>query len=209
MTPILVVSILSPLIPLITGMKKRLTLLWLYCLTGLAFELGITLFKRVFHINYLLPSNLYLLVECVFISFLFRKAVFHRALTFYLVLVSLCLFFVITTVSGSVFQLNHLGASVLSLSYIVFAMLCLYGILKEQRTVYLEENWLFWLAVAFILYSSGNVLIFLFRPYLIDRDYEVFRKLWFYLYLMLNILKNILIAVALYRFKPAHHERSG
>lgn len=96
--------------------------------------------------------------------------------------------------------MNTSGAALFSLIYIVFSIVGLARILQSQQVLFLDKYWFFWLCVSFLLYSSGNVLLFLFRIILIQKDPELYRVLWIYLFCSLNILKNIFFAVALSRY---------
>lgn len=70
--------------------------------------------------------------------------------------------------------------------------------MKSERLVNLAHSSLFIISVAILLYASGSYMLFLFKPYLERINLEMMRRFWFYLFLPLNILKNILIAIALY-----------
>jgi hypothetical protein len=172
---LLIFSILCPLIPLIAGIKKRFTLLWLYVMTGFCFDLVVVTQKRLLHVNQHPASNLFVLVEFILISALF----------------------VADTLNKTIYDLNAFFASFFSLAYILYAITGFYVVLQKQKVLFLEKSSFFWINVAFLVYASGNLLLFLFKDYLRQNNAEFFGLLWHTFFLVLNISKNIFLAIAL------------
>jgi hypothetical protein len=193
-------------VPLIVGLKNRSTLLWLYPLTGLIFDVSITLFKRVLHVNHKWPLNLFVLLEFLIISLLYRKAVFKNNTFFSWFVALFGVAFIANTISTSLTTFNVLGTSIAAFVYIVYCLCGFYRILQAQEVIYLEKSWFFWLNVALTIYASGSFLVFLFMNYLETAHNQLFLKIWGLVFLTLNITKNLLIAVALYHYKPAQRE---
>jgi hypothetical protein len=202
----LVLSILSPVIPLTIGYKKRSTLLWIYPLVGLLFDLTIFLFKRVLLLHPGWLGNLYLLIEFIIISFLYRDKIFKTSKLFNVFVIVFSFFLLSHTLFSSVKSFNVVGASFSNFIYIVYGVLGFYHLLQKQEVLYLEKAWFFWLNTALIIYASGNFLLFLFMDYLMALDKEMFLKIWYSVFQLLNITKNLLIAVALYHYKPPARE---
>jgi hypothetical protein len=100
---------------------------------------------------------------------------------------------------------NLMAASVAHFFYIILCITGFYSLLQKQEFVYLEKSWFFWLNTALTIYASGNFLLFLFMDYLNTLDRPLFLKIW-NIFFLLNITKNLLIAVALYHYKPAPRE---
>jgi len=191
---------LSPLIPLLTGYRNRRSLLWLYCFVGFVFEWFISLARRGLHINYFLPSNIYLLTEFVLVCFLFRSRLIMNRYAFWTLLFGLSALFIVHTVAKGPQEFNTSGAALFSLSYIVLSIAGLAQILQSKEVLFLDKYWFFWLCIAFLIYASGNILLFLFRLVMIKADFQLYRILWFYLYCPLNIAKNLFFAIALSRY---------
>lgn len=205
--PFLMMSILSLLIPLSVGIRKRDTLLWRYCLTGFLFEIMITLLRRTTYGNYYIPSNFFLLTEFVIVSFLFKRGgIFKSDVTFYAFVSSLSALFVLTSVHKSVWELNLTGGSLFYFTYILYGIAGLHRILRRQEHIFLDKNWFFWLCASFTIHSAGGFFVFLFRDILMQKDWKEFMALWTYIFLSLNVLKNILISIAIYRYKRPYNE---
>lgn len=99
------------------------------------------------------------------------------------------------------------GGSFFAFTYILYSILGFYAILKEQKIIYLERSWFFWLNVAIIIYASGAFLLFLFKSDLVRINEKFYLKLWNNIFLILNTVKNLLLAVALYYYpKRKDHE---
>lgn len=192
-----IISILSPLFPLIAGFRRRFTLLWLYVLTGFSFDLLITLIRRVLHWPHYLAANLFVLAEFLLVSFIYKDKIFKKPALFYSFTGLLSLFFIATTYEKAVADFNTFGSSFFSFSYIIYGIAGLYTLLQEQKVVFLEKSSFFWVNVAFIIYASGNFLLFLFRYYLQENDLELYKLLWSTFFLSLNVVKNILLGIAL------------
>lgn len=155
--------------------------------------------KRVLHVNYDWASNLFVLVEFFFLSFYYRDKIFRNKTVFYTVLATLSTFFVVQTLRAdkSIWHFNTYGSCVFCLTYIIYCILGMYALLKEQKVIFLDRSPLFWVNVGFILYSSGSFLLFLFKIYLQETDMDLLRTLWTAFFLPCNILKNIALAIGL------------
>jgi hypothetical protein len=165
--------------------------------------------RRVLEISHKWPANLFMLLEFILLSIVYREQIIKNKKLFSLfVLAGSCLF-VAHTITTSIMSFNMLGSSFFFFSYLVYGLVGLYTILKKQEVTFLERSWFFWLNVALIVYASGNFFIFLFRDYMIQVDQQLYLKLWNNIFLLLNIIKNILIAVALYHLKKQPAREPG
>lgn len=195
----LLVSVCSALIPLWAGRKNKRSLLWLYVATGLFFDLLINVNKRVFDVNYFWLANIFILCEFLYISFAYRPVLFNKQVIFYTVILSGSLFFITGTAMQSIWKFNTSGASLFYFIYIVYSVAGLYKLLVEQKFLFLEKSGIFWMHCAFLIYGSGNFLLFLFSDYLMAANNELFRTLWSTFFLIINTTLNLLLAVALSR----------
>ena len=194
--PLAFISILSPLVPLLVGIKKRYSILWLYVFTGFFFDLLISILKRI-PANRHWAANLFVLVEFLLISFYYKKKIFRSAIFFYSLIMILSAFFVCTTLAKILTDLNTFGYSIFLFIFILYGITGLYLILKEKKMLFIEKSSFFWANAAFILYASGNFLLFLFKDFMHEKNLLAFNLLWAVCFLTLNILKNLLLAIAL------------
>jgi len=202
----LILSLTLPAITLVVGFRNRHTLLWLFVAAGLFFDISISFTRRVLVINHYWAANLSVLSEFLFISCIYQKRFFRKSPLFILTIFVCCACFLISTFSDSVWKFNTTGASLFYLTYIVYAIVGLYIQLREQKVIFLERSGDFWMNTAFIIYGSGNFLLFLFTDYLKSTNTDLFRTLWSTSFLLLNIVVNILLAIALSRKETAENE---
>jgi hypothetical protein len=199
------VSILSPLIPLWVGRNEKTSLVWLYMAAALCFDLLINTNKRVLYFNHYWLANLFVLAEYMFISFIYKPLLFKRSVLFCMTLITFALYFVFTTLANSVWKFNTKGASIFHFIYILFAIAGMYKLLIEQKVLFMENDRTFWLHCAFLIYGSGNFLLFLFTDHLMTTDNKVFQLLWAIFFLFISTTSNVLLAIALSRKKIATH----
>ncbi len=91
----------------------------------------------------------------------------------------------------------HGGAALYGL-LLLPVMAGFYSLVQGPLVARLERSPLFLVCVAFLLYSAGSFLLLLFMPRFRQTDHSFVRTLWVVLHDGLNILKNLLIARALY-----------
>lgn len=189
--------------PIFIGIRHRFVLLWYYAIAGLFFDLLILLLKRVLHLNYSWAGNAFVLTEFVLITAYYSPHFFRRNKALWVLPAIPALYFVTTTWLNGIGKFNAIGASVFCFFFILYGIVGLYKMLQEQRVLFLERSSFFWVNVAFIIYASGNFLLFLFMDYLSQYNDRMLVVLWAASFLMLNIIKNILLGIAL--SKKAQH----
>jgi hypothetical protein len=91
---------------------------------------------------------------------------------------------------------NFTDASLLYGMYIMYSLVGLYKVITEIEYVMVERNPLFIVSVAFLLYASGNFIIFLFENNVLLMNKELKSGLWLYIHNPLNILKNFMLGYA-------------
>ena len=189
-------SILSPLLPLYAGFRERFSILWNYVLISLLSDLIISIvLKRALHTNTGLASNLFVVLEFLFITIYYHRQVFRKNLFYFVAAIPL-LIFLVNTYLRSFMEFNFFGASILLFTYILYGLAGFFYLLRTQKQPLLEKSRFFWVNVAFIVYPSGSFLIMLFKDYLKATDEHLMKNLWIYLFPVLNISKNVLLAVA-------------
>jgi len=198
-TILLTISILSPVLPIYTGMHHRNSPLWIYVLLAFLTDLVIILLKEVFHLNPGKVANMFLLIELVcFYTYFYKKNIIPSRLVFWIITplaVLLYILHTLYTISWS--QLNTGGYSIALISYILLSILGYKNILNTQKALYIGSSAFFWGNTAIMVYACGSFFIFLFKDRLHPVNAEMFGKIWVYGFLTFNITKNLLLAVAL------------
>lgn len=196
---LLLLSILSPLLPIIAGYKRRSNPLWWYSVCSILNECLVPLVRNLLQAQVGITSNIFALSECLFIFLFYRNKVFRSdALFRFLLIANLCLFIMLTSVYTGWFRLDRLGISIFLLQYIGLSIAGFYQILKQQKILFLERSSFFWSNVAILIYASGAFFLFLFTTSIkTTADQMALTQLWGTLFLSLNILKNILLTIAL------------
>jgi hypothetical protein len=161
-------------------------------------DLLATTLKRGFHLNNAWPANVFEVIEFTLFLLYYRNKVFTSNALFYIAYGSGILFFLLsTTFNSGWLTLNRPGICVLLVCYISLAILGFYKILKEQKLLQIERSSFFWTNVAILIYSSGAFFLFLGADAIRAIDKQLMIKLWYTLFVSLNILKNILLGIAL------------
>lgn len=196
------VSLLSPLLPLILCYKQRHTLLWKYILVAFVFDILTTVLKRGLHIPHHPVTNTFILTEFILLAFIYKKELSINPILFYIPLAVISIFFITDTVPIALYELNTVGASTFSIVYIILAVTGLYKMLADAEGLNYNRSYFFWLNVAILVYASGILFLFLFKDYLKAHDNKLFSILWSIFFRSLNTFKNIFLTLALY-YKPA------
>jgi len=201
MRMMLLLSTLSPIIPLTAGWRKRNGYLWYYALVGLCFDAMPYLSKNWFQMGFHWLGNVYLLVEFMMLSIYYRNKVFRSKTLFLFTLATGLTIFIISTSAqeNGWRSFNYDATSFLNLFYLLLAMAGFYTLLRDQKTFFLERSSFFWVNVTILIYTSGNFFIFLLRNNIEANDPKFMDLLWARGFLSLNILKNMLLAIALYK----------
>lgn len=210
--PYIIVSALTPLLAILTGVfLRKKSLLWYYAIADFSFDMGIILLKRVWKTNYSLAGNIFFLIEFLFFAFAFRKRIFRNDREFTIVIsVLLICYLVYTGIYHSPFEHHLMGAAVFfSIPYILWSVLGFYSIMfqKNNRIISLEKSSFFWFNTALILYACGSIILFIFYDYLIAaKGNKEFLSLWLIVFISVNILKNILLVPIIYFYKKEEYE---
>lgn len=195
-------SVLSPLLPITIGIRKRKSLLWLYAVTGFLFDILMNALDILAgsDINTDLIANVFLPVEFLFIAFYYKKRLFRRDYVFYTMLAVQLTLFILLAIYITPHKFNNYGAAIFDISSVIFAIIGLYSILQQKEVYFLGKLMFFWVNVAFVIYGTGNFLIFLADEYLSRTDVTLKGELWPF-HNILNIIFSTLVAIALSRKK--------
>lgn len=191
-----------PMLPFVLGWRKvRLSLLCYFgfnCLSELitfsliVFNVHTTNIKQTFHYNLILIITSFAVIS--FFSRLYKIP--NQWLVFILSLYFL--FFLGTSLYSfnSFYEFNTYVYSLLHAIVIVFTTIGFYKIFKSETLIFIEKSAFFCLNSAFLIYSSGSIIVTIFSKYLIERDPELHRFFWTYLFSTVNIVFYSLSAYA-------------
>ena len=190
----------APLLPLAAGaLRRRNNIIWWYCLLSLATDL-LTYHLREQHIKVSLPGNVFAMVEFLCILYFYKNKVFLlRNTLFYSLLTGGLIFFLVTTTQGAGWlKLNRIGISIFLFIYIALTLAGFYTLVKEQQISFIEQSSFFWINTAILLFAAGAFFMFLATANIrTSADRAALTQLWGTLFQVINILKNILLGIAL------------
>jgi len=195
-------SQMSAILPLLVGSFKMKGFTYQHD-QRLLFLFGIVclFFEVLSYFTYMIGNNLYLLhfytiIEFSMIASIFSTTILSKRTTIYLIVgfVSFAL------LNGFFIEgLNHYNANVRAIECITLIFLSLlffYQTLNNNKARRLEHLPMFWISVAVLLYFSGNFLVFLISEYALVSERMSF-TIWG-IHALINIIKNILFAIALW-----------
>lgn len=195
---LLFTSMASPMFAIIAGRRLyRRSFLWYYCVIAMIFDILAYILKNIVHVNYYWPGNVFVTIEFLSFIFFFRSTEFSLSRKFLpLSLIVLVIYFS-TFVKRSFFELNSFGISLLYFYYIILSLLGFHRALIKPKAFFIEKTSFFWANTAIFIYTSGAFFILLFQEVLKKQNVQVLAEIWGTLFLSLNILKNILLGIAL------------
>jgi len=197
-------SYLSAFIPFfvdIVQWKKldgRLKSIVLICFLGIVSD-SISLFlitQRIRYNNWI-SSNIFLIIQAILLTYFLGESL--RWKHYRWILVSLFVFSLVNLFlvqSPGVFNSysNYLFALVLIAACLIF----LYRLLKDLPTLDIYRYSSLWIVFAILTYYGGTLFLFLFNNYLLSLSIVSHKAIWI-LHNSLNILKNLLFALALWQ----------
>lgn len=198
------VSAISVLIPLIYFFRKAGPhgkeikslglLLFAAALTDMVCRFMI---KQKLNVN--LPANLYEVFQFGVLSFMYLLALERKFFLVILTLMSLCLAFALynLVLFQGIFTITSYSMICFSLALIIYSLLYFYKLLTQLPEQFIHRIPFFWVNTAVLIYFSGNLFLFVFTHYMVDKLTDSFLVYWS-LHNILNIIKNILFAVGLH-----------
>jgi len=167
---------------------------------------GLSSYLSSFSINNLWLLHLYTPLEFFCITWFFSivlKGFLPRQ-----VFVWTVIGFTALSVLNSLFlqDVNTFNTYARSLEGVLVVILCLvwcYRTLSEMKIQRLEQDPVFWVNTGFLLYFSGNVLLFAFSNYILPLQKSLNLYVWAF-HGLLNMLLNAFIALGLW-IRPAKH----
>lgn len=208
-TILVYISLLSTLIPVITGfiwfktLSTHLRVLFIYGIVCIVTEVLSVLFGDKDLQSYNLVQNIFTFIEFFLFTFIFYKTIgtilaSRTILVFailYVFLTALVLF-----VSKSPFEQNNILSPAEALILSGCSIYFFYRIDADLHIPRLGEHNLFWLNSAVLIYFGSSFILFLFDGYLEKFGETTFKFLWS-LHLLINILYNTLLGIAIWKRK--------
>jgi hypothetical protein len=152
------ISTFSPIIPLLTGIKRKPGLIWIYILLGLVFNILIGKILRD-KPNHDLFGNIYVYLEYILISVYFFYKLNRRQRWAIHINFILFLFLLYYTLTHNIFIFNGFCAAALSFSYIIYCILAMYNIMLDANISSVFESPFFICTIALFIYFSGMVML--------------------------------------------------
>lgn len=197
------VSVLSPIVPLIVAFikptrlgKEQWYLICLLCLSLLSD--GLLWYFLIKGINNWPIGNLYVIAQFILLYNLFvnkdKSKISHVLLIIFLFFAIINFIFLQTptTFNSRTSNIGALFINGMALSY-------LYRLFKEMPINNILDMPMLWVAFAVLFYFAGTLFLFLLNNYLIVNQPENHQLGWV-LHNILNIIKNLFFAVALWKY---------
>jgi hypothetical protein len=153
-----------------------------------------------FHIPNLALLHLFTIVEFIFISCLYKKAleglIPNKIFTVFIVVLSLflvCNSIFIQPLSG----FNTIARTVSNVIIIVYSILFFYKTFKELKIFHLEKEPMFWINSGILFYFSCNLFFFIFSNYILTLSTSVNLKVWF-VHAVFNFLIYIFFSIGIW-----------
>ncbi len=194
----------SAFIPLLIALFqwKRLTkalkiIVWISILSILSDSVSIYLILQKISFNNWITSNIFLILQAtLFILFMMGllRARYQWLFISLILVISLINFFFIQTPLVFNSYINYFIAILL----IILCLVYLYRLLKELPALDIYRFPPLWIVFAILTYYGGTLFLFLFNNYFLSTNIITHRSIWI-LHNVLNILKNLLLALALWQ----------
>ncbi len=197
-------SILSALVPLLGLIKFRrysreLKLLLSLVIISFLCDIGSIFLKPVFNLNPNYAGSSYQLAEFIFLVSIYYQTLHYKGKPAFFI--ALGLVFLLLFLTNLLF-IQQEGINTYTKLYAAFVFILLsigyfYQLMKDLPTLHLQRLPMFWINTAVLVYFSGNFFLFLMSDYLVTVLHEDLMIYWSF-HNLLNILKNLLFAVAVW-----------
>lgn len=192
----------STLIPFLIGisnlkvLSRQLRWLLAICFSALIAD-STSLFLMMNSINNWPVLNLFSIVQITLFLIILDidlKINWHKYLLFLFVLFAAINLFFVQSINSFNSYSSYLGAVLL----ITFSLVYLYRLLRDLPTIDIYKFPPLWVVFAILIYYGGTLFLFLFNNYLLSLSIVSHKAIWI-LHNSLNILKNLLFALALWQ----------
>ena len=186
---------LLPIIFYLVFLKRNkgegLWVIFLYCILSLLFE-GIFAATRQ-----QIVFSLFNILQFTLFSFFFYTSLKGKR-SKYIPIIGALIFYAVAIVSFSNKNFDSISTSLASVLFIPYCILLLYEQIKDPETVFVYQNKKFWVIIAFFLYFSATLFLYIFFSTLSEQQ----RTSYWIINNFFEILKNILFSVSFIMKKP-------
>lgn len=188
-------SVFSPILPLLFCWKKLSRyqiVITAFIVTSFTVDLVTTFLVRA-NITFL---HIYGLIESLLLIYFYTLVIHHPRLSFRAIASIFTLLYVLNSWMLEWGQFNAYGRSAECVLIIALALRLFYQFYRDEEDIFIERSPMFWINVALITYFAGALFSFLLSQKILTGPMP-----WI-LHNISNILKNGILAVALWRIKP-------
>ena len=190
-------SLLSPLLPLLLFLRKRVLskevlMIRILLIIGFLFDL-LCLFMARRQMNSFPVGNIFYLIQTLILLRVYEIKFVKSGNEFRIIQVTYCILFIVNYFFIQGYSV--LNTYTITLSAIVFSALALsyfLYVLKKLPEVFVYRIPMIWINIAVLVYFSGNLLVFLFNDFLIMSTTCIIHNL-------LNITKNLIFMIAIWQ----------
>lgn len=197
-------SIASPLLPIFFAVRRRKSLndvlLLIVALVVISVATDVAmLMLGMKRINNLPVAHVYGLIEAGLLILFFARINAFSNTTRYLLLTAYSTFYIFNSVfNESIFVLNGFARSIEAFMVLFFCIYTMYRFYVKEEDVFIEKSPTFWIVIGILFYFSGALFSFLLAAEIFSRTPDNLFGSWV-LHNISNILKNILIAVGIWK----------
>ncbi len=201
------ISTFSVIIPTLFGLYSKIyqnrnasSIFYLQCFS-LIIEL-ISFYFAYKNINNIVILNLYTFFEFFFII-LFYKRFFDdfKPSSIHVALIAFFFFLVLTTsfFLNNIKIIDNLSISIEAIIIILYSLSFFYFVMKNLTYNDLLSTPYFWINIAFLIYFSGNLFLFVFSSYLQKHDQSSTYIHLYIIHSILNLLYYIIISIGFWK----------
>jgi len=146
-------------------------------------------------------TNVYLIVEFSALILIYAKSLelFSKVKAFITIIILLYVgLFITELLQSSKVEMNSYTLTFTSLLFIVFAVRYFYLLIRDLPTDKIQRLPMFWVNTGVLIYFAGGLFLFAMRNYLIS-TFQDDQTIYWTFHNFLNIVKNLLFAVALWQ----------
>jgi hypothetical protein len=104
---------------------------------------------------------------------------------------ALCLFFLLYSIFAKFRKIDSIPIGVECIFILIFSFYYLYEQLNNPETLFIYDDYRFWMIIAFMFYLSGSFFTYLFADNFTNSQLKGFYMFTFFLYAFKNVLFSI------------------
>lgn len=201
------ISLISSFLPVVAAFYKRriltkdeFILLILFSACSVIQLTAFFLHKQ--HINNLALARIYTWVRFLLLAFYFYT-IFQDKIIRYLVPIFLLIFLIIATVDlnrNGINSMPSISMTVESLLVLIFTFVGIFNLINNPTNDSVFSVPRFWFYVAFLIYFSGNLFLFILNTYILQKSAKLHYEVWA-IHSVLNILYNSLVSIGFLKIR--------